>query len=83
MAAHDLITLQGEHGTYQTRVGALDLMIQRYLLGVPDGPPASVTDYRDALQEEIRERQGDSTYTVTTVTEALMILAELHGHATN
>jgi hypothetical protein len=72
MAMHDLITLEGEHGQYQTRVGALDLMIQRYL-------PASVND----LQEIIREESGDPTYKIHTVTEGLMILAEYRGHATN
>jgi hypothetical protein len=69
---HDLITLEGEHGQYQTRVGALDLMIMRYL-------PASVND----LQEILRERSGDPHYTISTVTEGLLILAEYDGHATN
>lgn len=72
MAAWDLITLQGEHGQYQTRVSALDLVIARYL-------PASPND----LQEEIRERTGDPERTVATMTEGLMILAELDGYATN
>jgi hypothetical protein len=72
MAAHDLITLEGEHGQYQTRVAALDLMITRYL-------PASV----NGLQTLIRERQGDESYKIGTVAEGLMILAELDGHATN
>lgn len=72
MAMHDVITLEGEHGQYQTRVGALDLMIQKYL-------PATVGD----LQEIIREESGDPHYTIATVTEGLMILAEYRGLATN
>jgi hypothetical protein len=66
---HDVITLEGEHGKYRTRVGALDLMIQRYL-------PASVND----LQDIIREEQGDPEWKISTVAEGLMILAELRGH---
>jgi hypothetical protein len=78
MATWDKITVQStEHGQYQTRLGSLDLIIQRYL-GVGVGPEEVA-----ALQDEIRERQGDSTYTVTSVAEALMILAELDGLATN
>jgi hypothetical protein len=72
VAAWDKITLEGEHGQYQTRVAELDLMIMRYL-------PASVEDLRDL----IRERQGDPDYNVSTVTEGLMILAELDGYAIN
>jgi len=72
MAMHDLITLEGSHGQYQTRVGALDMMIRRYL-------PASVND----LQEELRARSGDDDYKIHTVTEGLMILAEYDGYATN
>lgn len=77
MALHDKITLEGEHGQYQTRVGSLDLMIQRYL-GV-SVEPARVND----LQEIIREESGDPNYKITTVTEGLMILAEYRGYATN
>jgi hypothetical protein len=69
VAAADKITMDGEHGKYVTRVGALDLMILRYL-------PASL----ESLRELIRERQGDPGYSVATVTEALMILATLDGH---
>lgn len=72
MATHDKITLEGEHGQYQTTTIALDLMIGRYM-------PASPND----LQLEVRERHGDPEFRVTTVTEGLMILAELDGHATN
>ncbi|WP_138958983.1 hypothetical protein [Streptomyces sp. YIM 121038] len=72
MAEYDVITLKGEHGTYQTRVGALDIMIARYL-------PAS----SNGLQDLIRKRQGNPAYHVSTVSEALMILAELDGFATN
>lgn len=72
MALTDKITLEGEHGQYQTYVGRLDTLIARYL-------PASVED----LQEIIWERQGDPEYRVSTVTEGLMILAELDGLATN
>lgn len=72
MALHDKITLTGEHGTYQTQVDSLDLMIQRYL-------PASAAD----LQKIIREESGDPTYTIHTVIEGLMILAEYRGFATN
>lgn len=68
----DKITLEGDHGRYQTRVAELDLMIQRYL-------PASVEDLRNLIQE----RQGGPGYSLSTVTEGLMILAELDGHATN
>jgi hypothetical protein len=70
MAMHDVLTLEGEHGTYKTRAGELDLMIMHYL-------PASVADLRDL----IRERQGDPEYRVSSVSEALMILAELDGHS--
>lgn len=72
MAMHDKITLQGEHGQYQTTVGLLDRVLLTYL-------PASADD----LQKIIREESGDPTYTIHTITEGLMILAEYRGFATN
>ncbi len=62
------------HGTYQCSTASLDLMISRYL-------PASPAE----LSELINEREGrpDNFYRCATVTEALLILAELDGLATN
>ncbi|MCC3766465.1 hypothetical protein [Streptomyces sp. UNOC14_S4] len=89
------ITITG-HGDYQTRAGALDLMICTYL-------PASV----DQLRQKIVEMTGEgceghesldgtignvvfcdgscvAAYrNLKTFTECLMVLAELNGHATN
>ncbi|ANZ13334.1 hypothetical protein ACH4YO_40660 [Streptomyces noursei] len=75
MAAHDEIEIRNltGHGWYRTRAGAFDLMIMRYL-------PASVQD----LRAKIRELNPDANVDdLQTVTECLMILAELRGHATN
>lgn len=76
MSATDKITLEGEHGQYQTRTGSLDIMIRHVLNG---DLPTSVA----GLQREIRERSGDPNYKIHTVTEGLMILAEYEGYATN
>lgn len=70
----DTITLHSEvHGTYQCTPHSLHVMMRRYL-------PAK----REELEQIITERLGDSvTYPLSSVTEGLMILAELDGYGTN
>ncbi len=64
----------GTHGTYQCSTESLELMISRYL-------PAS----RLALVQLVAERHGQevSYWQDLTLVEALMVLAELDGLATN
>lgn len=76
MAITDKITINiTGHGQFQTDANHFDLMISRYLHDSPNG-----------LRKKITER---SVYPaghyddVHTVTELLMILAELDGFATN
>lgn len=69
----DTITLRGPHGIYQCAPTALDVMIARHL-------PASI----GKLTEEITELNGEPLETpYTSVTEALMALAELSGYGMN
>lgn len=71
MADFDTITLVGKYGTFQTRPAVLDLMIERYL-------PASLRELRAVVEEK-----GGLSVEVHTVADALMVLAELDGYATN
>ena len=76
MAITDKITVNiTNHGQYQTDVNHFDLMIGRYL-------PASPYELRQKITERSDYPEGhyDDVYTVT---ELLMILAELDGFATN
>lgn len=62
------------HGQYQCTAKALDALLERYW----DTPVSR-------LYEEIKDEQGDPYYETDGLTkvEAIMILAELRGHATN
>ncbi len=76
MAFTDYITINIEgHGTYQTRAGALDLLMQRYL-------PASIAELRAKIEEK-SDGNGIDYSDLSTVTECLMILGEYDGYATN
>ncbi len=76
MAFTDYITVNiTGHGTYQTRAGALDLLIGRYL-------PASVAELRAKIEEKSDGMDIDYS-DLSTVTECLMVLAEYDGYATN
>ncbi|MFD7257188.1 hypothetical protein [Streptomyces sp. NPDC059874] len=74
MAESDRITIeQTAHGQFQTTAHHFDGLMARYL-------PASVADLRAVIAEMSPEIDWSD---VSTVTECLMILAELHGYATN
>jgi hypothetical protein len=62
------------HGQYETTFKALDAMLELYW----DAPLTK-------LYAEIKERTGDPWYDTSDLTriEAIMILQELEGHATN
>lgn len=62
------------HGTYETTFKALDAMLEMYW----DTPLPE-------LYRLLKEGHGDPGYSTTrmTRTEAIMILQELQGHATN
>lgn len=76
MAVADNIraTITG-HGTYQTSVNHFDLVIARYL-------PNSPYELRKLIEERSDYPPGHYD-DVHTVTELLLILAELDGFATN
>lgn len=70
-----LITVRSKrHGTYQCEAASLDIMIMRYL-------PATLAE----LNVMLNERHGTEPgyFEAQSLTEALMILAELDGYATN
>jgi hypothetical protein len=61
------------HGGYQCKAADLDRAMSRYL-------PATMEE----LARQITERQGEiQVWKITSLTEGLMILAELDGYATN
>lgn len=66
------------HGSYQTSAERLDHLIATYL-------PASVEELRSKLQHfsDTEHGAGIDYSDLRTVTECLMVLAELHGYATN
>jgi hypothetical protein len=74
MSATDPIRIHiAKHGWFQTTAYRFDLLIERYLPASPQG-----------LRQQIEERSPEIDYSdVHTVTECLMILAELDGYATN
>ncbi|WP_031513670.1 hypothetical protein [Streptomyces sp. NRRL F-5123] len=66
------------HGSFQTSPESFDRLMAEYL-------PASPAELRAKLQRFSDEQHGSSIdYSdLTTVTECLMVLAELRGFATN
>jgi hypothetical protein len=66
------------HGWFQTSAESFDRLMAEYL-------PASPAELRDKLQRYADENFGAGIdYSdLTTVTECLMVLAELRGYATN
>ena len=75
MADTDNITISIRgHGEYQTTADGLDMLMYRYL-------PASVSELRAKIEQR---SGGEIDYSdLHTVTECLMVLAELDGCATN
>lgn len=70
----NLITMVvGKHGQFQTSAGSLDSLMERYL-------PASPTQLRAVIAQRSEIVDYDD---LTTITECLMVLAELDGLATN
>lgn len=69
----ETITLRGPHGIYQCTPTALDVMIARHL------PARGLNE----LREKIEELHGESIGEITSVGEALMILAQLSGYGLN
>lgn len=66
------------HGCYQTSAESFDLLIAEYLPALPAELRAKLQRYAD---EEFGA--GIDYSDLTTVTECLMVLAELRGYATN
>ncbi|MFJ3775243.1 hypothetical protein ACIPX0_26465 [Streptomyces sp. NPDC090075] len=65
------------HGWFQTSVERFDQLITEYL-------PATVEGLRAQLQQIAADDGSDIDYSdLTTVTECLLVLAELRGFATN
>jgi hypothetical protein len=63
-------------GTYQTTAEGLDLMIMKYL-------PSSISQLRSVIVNLEPERTSEELANLRTITECLMVLAELNGYATN
>lgn len=67
----------GSHGFYQTSAEGFDYLLGEYL-------PASPAGLRDTIQRLSDEMGQDIDYSdLRTITECLMVLAELRGMATN
>lgn len=76
MAHTDTITMiVGNHGEFQTDAAHFDLLMVEYVMGGQGF---------DSLMREIGELSPDVDYgDLTTISECLMVLAELRGYATN
>ena len=77
-----------ELGTYQTTPTALDLVMVKHLFPLVRRD-VTFTGVREILAVRVADREGFGSWqdmyggVLPTITELLLILAELDGHATN
>lgn len=83
MARYDTIGMSiGSHGSFETSAASLDVLMTRYLPGLEKwiAEIGIVADLRSQIQARLPELDYSD---LATVTECLMVLAELDGCATN